>query len=71
MAAGGAPTPPISFSGPAETVASRLGAARVEVDDAVLARLRDVCSSVTVEPGELAEASRDWWPLAKIGRAHV
>ena len=66
MVASGAPTPPISFSGPADTVASRLGAARVDVDDAVLARLREACSSVTVEAGELAEASRDWWPLAMI-----
>ncbi|MGQ0802604.1 MAG: FAD-binding oxidoreductase [Actinomycetota bacterium] len=66
MAASGAPTPPIQFSGPAERVGARLKASRVEVDDAVLARLRDACSSVTVDAGELAEASRDWWPLAMI-----
>ena len=66
MGESGAPTPPIPFPGPAEAVASRLGAARVEVDDAVLARLQDACSSVTVDAGELAEASRDWWPLAMI-----
>ena len=28
--------------------------------------MRRYCSSVTVEAGELAEASRDWWPLAMI-----
>ncbi|MBN2623495.1 MAG: FAD-binding oxidoreductase, partial [Acidimicrobiales bacterium] len=27
-------------------------------------RLGDACAEVTVEPARLAEASRDWWPLA-------
>ena len=66
MTDSGAPTAPIAFFGPAERVASRLRTTRVEVDDKVLARLRDACAAVTVEPNELAEASRDWWPLAMI-----
>src|SRR5207244_9283774 len=34
------------------------------VGDAVLWRLRGVCASVSTDPAELAEAGRDWWPLA-------
>jgi alkyldihydroxyacetonephosphate synthase len=62
----GAPTPPIEFAGGAAQVRDRLAAARVEVDDSVLRRLRDVCADVDVAPESLAEASRDWWPLAMI-----
>ena len=71
------PVPPIAFgsagsagsasgSGDGAPVRGRLGAARVDVPDALVDRLRDACASVSVEPGELAEASRDWWPLAMI-----
>jgi alkyldihydroxyacetonephosphate synthase len=68
----GQPVAPIAFGagghdgagGGGGTVTARLPAARVDVPDAVVARLGDVCAEVTVEPSELAEASRDWWPLA-------
>ncbi|HEX5947580.1 MAG TPA: FAD-binding oxidoreductase [Acidimicrobiales bacterium] len=60
----GAPTPPIPLAGGAAAATARLSAARVEVDDDLLARLRAACADVTVEPAVLAEASRDWWPLA-------
>jgi alkyldihydroxyacetonephosphate synthase len=60
----GVPTPPIAIAGGAAAATPRLDAERVEVDDALLARLRDVCSDVTVEAAAVAEASRDWWPLA-------
>ena len=60
----GAPTPPIPLAGGAAAATARLDAERVEVDDALLARLRDACADVTVEPAAVAEASRDWWPLA-------
>jgi alkyldihydroxyacetonephosphate synthase len=59
-----APTPPIEIAGGASAAASRLRGARVELDDAFVDRLRSVCGSVTVDAGEVAEASRDWWPLA-------
>jgi alkyldihydroxyacetonephosphate synthase len=59
----GAPTPPITLDDPA-TAAARLGAERVELDDAFLHRLGDVCASVTTDAATLAESSRDWWPLA-------
>jgi alkyldihydroxyacetonephosphate synthase len=62
----GQPTPPIAFGGPATDVRSHLAAPAVAVDDALLNRLRSVCADVTVEAGAVAEASRDWWPLAMI-----
>ena len=58
----GAPTPPIPLAGGGAT--PRLAAARVALDDALVERLRSACTEVTVEAGALAEASRDWWPLA-------
>jgi|SoiMethySBSTD1v2_1073268.scaffolds.fasta_scaffold04868_5 alkyldihydroxyacetonephosphate synthase len=60
----GAPTPPIAIAGGAAGATPALDAERVEVDGALLARLRDACADVTVEAGAVAEASRDWWPLA-------
>jgi len=60
----GAPTPPIPLAGGGAGVTPRLAAARVEVDDALIRRLRAACAEVTVEPAAVAEASRDWWPLA-------
>ena len=60
----GTPTPPIELAGGAASATPRLQATRIDVDDKVLDRLRDVCAEVTTEPAALAEASRDWWPLA-------
>jgi alkyldihydroxyacetonephosphate synthase len=62
----GQPTPPIAFGAPAGEVRARLPVAPVAVDDALLTRLRSACADVTVEPAAVAEASRDWWPLAMI-----
>jgi alkyldihydroxyacetonephosphate synthase len=59
------PTPPIAIAGGAASARSHLtGAARVEVPGEVLERLRSACAEVTDDPAALAEASRDWWPLA-------
>jgi alkyldihydroxyacetonephosphate synthase len=58
----GAPTPPIAF-GPGE-VADHLATARVEVDAATRERLR--ATGAEVSDTDIAEASRDWWPLAMI-----
>src|SRR3954464_10445641 len=60
----GKPTAPIELAGGAAVATSRLAATRVDVPDALGERLRGVCSNVTTEAGVLAEASRDWWPLA-------
>jgi alkyldihydroxyacetonephosphate synthase len=54
-----APTPPIELTG----TASHLHSARVEVAPDVLARLGEVCETTT-DHAQVAEASRDWWPLA-------
>jgi alkyldihydroxyacetonephosphate synthase len=61
-----APTPPIAIAGGAAIARPRFDgtAGVVEVPEATLGRLRDVCDSVTVDAAERAEASRDWWPLA-------
>jgi alkyldihydroxyacetonephosphate synthase len=66
MSTTGQPTPPIAFGALAEEVRAHLSAAEVRVDDALLTRLRSVCADVTVEPAAVAEASRDWWPLAMV-----
>src|SRR5712691_4834508 len=62
----GAPTPPIAFGRDPAAVTARLGAPFVAVDDALLERLRGACAMVSVDPATLAEASRDWWPLAMV-----
>ena len=60
----GAPTPPIPIAGGAAAATPRLAAAPVDVPDPVIERLRRACAEVTTDPAALAEASRDWWPLA-------
>jgi alkyldihydroxyacetonephosphate synthase len=55
---------PIEFAVDAARVQPHLTARQVPVPAAVERRLRDACASVTTDPAALAEASRDWWPLA-------
>jgi alkyldihydroxyacetonephosphate synthase len=55
---------PIEFAVDAARVQPHLTARQVPVPPAVEQRLRDACTAVTTDPAELAEASRDWWPLA-------
>ncbi|MGI8710792.1 MAG: FAD-binding oxidoreductase [Acidimicrobiales bacterium] len=38
----------------------------VPLDDDFLAQLGGACADVRLDPGERAEASRDWWPLAMV-----
>ena len=57
----GEPTPPIGFG--SSSVRRHLPGPSVDVPTEVARRLADVCAVVTA-PGELAEAGRDWWPLA-------
>jgi alkyldihydroxyacetonephosphate synthase len=66
MGGSGEPTPPIAFGTPPADVRPRLPATAVPVDEDLLTSLRSVCADVTVEPAAVAEASRDWWPLAMI-----
>ena len=56
--------PPIPFSVAADQVTSHFDTRRITLDDPFLARLRSTCASVVTDPATLAEASRDWWPLA-------
>lgn len=57
-------TPPIALGGDGEP-SGHLLAEPVHVDAAFLDRLGDVCADVEVsDPRALAEAGRDWWPLA-------
>jgi alkyldihydroxyacetonephosphate synthase len=58
----GEPTPPIALADGA--VGDHLHSTRVAVDDALLERLRDACADVVTDARAVAEASRDWWPLA-------
>jgi alkyldihydroxyacetonephosphate synthase len=62
----GSPTPPIEIAGGAAEATGRLTAPVVLLDDEFLGRLADACADVRLDPGERAEASRDWWPLAMI-----
>jgi alkyldihydroxyacetonephosphate synthase len=62
----GAPTPPIAIEGDASSATGRLSAPLVLLDDGFLERLGDACADVRLDPGERAEASRDWWPLAMV-----
>ncbi len=53
------PTPPIELLG----TGSRLTGAGVDVPEEALAALASICEVVETEH-DVAEASRDWWPLA-------
>lgn len=66
MTGRGAPTPPIAFAGEPGAVTARLGAAGVELDAEFLDQLGAACADVEVEAATIAEASRDWWPLAMV-----
>jgi alkyldihydroxyacetonephosphate synthase len=57
------PTPPIDFAG-ARPVRPHLQAPWVEVHDRLAERLVATGADVTRAAAEVAEASRDWWPLA-------
>jgi alkyldihydroxyacetonephosphate synthase len=59
----GVPTAPITLPDPARASA-RIATAAVEVPDALVERLRATGAEVSLEPAAVAEASRDWWPLA-------
>jgi len=62
----GSPTAAIGLSGDPAEATTRLTSSAVELDEAFVARLGDVCAEVTVDAAATAEASRDWWPLAMI-----
>jgi len=53
------PTPPIELTG----TGARLATTPVEVPEDALDALASICETVTTDT-EVAEASRDWWPLS-------
>lgn len=55
--------PPVGVGGAPHRVRERFHHRRV-LDDAQIRRLGEACSSVSTDPAELVQASRDWWPLA-------
>ncbi len=58
------PVPPIALEGVDVSPRAHVAARRVVVGEATLTRLRDACATVVTDVDEVAEASRDWWPLA-------
>lgn len=62
----GVPVAPIVISGDAATAGSGIVADAVTIPEPVLDSLRDACSTVLTDAGQLGESSRDWWPLAMI-----
>ncbi|MEZ5140283.1 MAG: hypothetical protein R2711_16370 [Acidimicrobiales bacterium] len=62
----GSPTPPIDIAGGAAEATGRLSAPVVLLDDGFLDLLSQACADIRLDPGERAEASRDWWPLAMV-----
>src|SRR5262245_66559074 len=60
----GAPTPPIALA--AGDVTDHLASKRIEIDDALRTRLASTGAEIDDAATTIAEASRDWWPLAMI-----
>jgi alkyldihydroxyacetonephosphate synthase len=60
----GAPTPPIAFGTTSGGPTARLQQRHVEISEVQLQRLRSACADVSSDGEQLAEAGRDWWPLA-------
>lgn len=60
----GAPTPPIAIAGGAATATNATSLQAIEVPALVMDRLVATGADVDADPARLAEAGRDWWPLA-------
>jgi alkyldihydroxyacetonephosphate synthase len=58
------PTPVAPVESDPGSVTDRFAGPRVPVDDALLGRLRSVCSEVSTTDEDRTEAGRDWWPIA-------
>jgi len=58
----GRPTPPVELARERGAVRAHLCGGRVELDDAFVQRLEDVCA-VARGADDIAETSRDWWPI--------
>jgi alkyldihydroxyacetonephosphate synthase len=58
------PVPPTPIEGGAEAATERFGGRPVPVPRAILDQVRAHGGTVELGPGPLAEAGRDWWPIA-------
>lgn len=58
------PTPVTPLPMEPSQVGERLRGPRVEVDQALLARLRSCCAQVSTEDADRNSSGRDWWPIA-------
>ncbi len=58
------PDNPVALAGGPAGARARFAGLAFEVPERVVATLRVACAEVIDDPGERAEASRDWWPLA-------
>ncbi len=61
----GAPTPPITIAGGADRATARTALPAIEVSDELAQRLIATGSELSRDRADLAEAGRDWWPLAQ------
>lgn len=60
----GEPTAPIPLSGDAPAANTMTGLSPVAVPQTISDRLAATGASVSADPARLADAGRDWWPLA-------
>ena len=58
------PTPVTPIDASPDQIVDHLATRRVDVGDDLIARLSDVCATVTTDAAQRAEAGRDWWPLS-------
>ncbi|MGH9131239.1 MAG: FAD-binding oxidoreductase [Acidimicrobiales bacterium] len=58
------PTPVVALAAGGRPARARLAGPTVAVSDGLLRALRNACAQVDTDPDSLADASRDWWPLA-------
>jgi alkyldihydroxyacetonephosphate synthase len=58
------PVPPIDFGTDYAQIRARFAGSAVEVPDGFVKDLSKLCPTVVEDPETLAEAGRDWWPLA-------
>jgi alkyldihydroxyacetonephosphate synthase len=60
----GAPTPAIAFDAGPESIERRFSTPVVDVDEALVERLRSTGAVVDTDRANAVETGRDWWPLA-------
>ncbi len=62
----GGPTPPIAFGAASDSVRDHFATERIIPSAELLASLQATGAEINTDPQMIAEASRDWWPLAMM-----